>query len=85
MPPPDAWRASADGRALRVNRRFRRAGATSAVCALALDLAAPGRNGCSYITEIDTTARAVGRTIEIEQILYIQGRRSESVRWRLGT
>ena len=85
VPPPDAWRASADGRALRVNRRFRRAGATSAVCALALDVAASGRNGCSYITEIDTTARVVGRTIEIEQILYIQGRRTESVRWRLGT
>lgn len=97
LPAPDAWRPSEDGGSLRANRRFRRAGAATESCALVSrpslsfpELASPAlgtlaSNRCHHLAEIDTTARAVGGAIELEQVLYVNGRWSERVLWRLGS
>ena len=94
VPPAAAWRTGADGRSIEANRRVRRRGAASAYCAAPaaplprpLDFPPDGGAGgpprCAPLTEIATTARADGRTIELEQTFYVNGRWSERVIWRL--
>ena len=97
LPAPETWQPTEDGAALHANRRFRRAGAPTVSCALVSlpslsfperpspALGTPAAERCHYLAEIDTTARAVGGAIELEQVFYVNGRWSERVLWRLGT
>jgi len=95
VPSADAWRPGADRASLRSVHRFRQAGASSASCDGPLPGAGidPGSSSgvgsgvesdsCGFLTEIDTTARAVGHAVEIEQVRYTDGRLSERALWRI--
>ena len=77
VPHPDEWVVNEDMTALVANRRHRRAGASSSNCSSVFV------GNCTYLTEIDFIARPLGRTIELQQVFYINGQRSEWVTWRL--
>ena len=93
LPARADWKTSADLSSLRAHRRVRRAGAVSESCALvrrpasftAALLADADRlaASCSYVTEIDTTARLVDGAVELEQVFYVGGLGSERVVWRI--
>lgn len=78
VPQPNEWVVHEDMNALTVNRRHRRAGSSGSLCRNSVFI-----SHCTYLAEIDLTARAVGKSIELQQVFYINGRRSEWVTWRL--
>ena len=94
LPDRSAWHVAETGDGLGSSRRFRRLGADSPFCASPrapesfdgtprLDAVFVER--CRPLAEIVLRARAVGRTIELERLLYVGGLASERLLWRLGT
>jgi len=95
IPPLALWRQGSDASTLRANRRFRRHGSPgSSACALARSPSstivvraapkpAPHAALCGRVTEIDTTLRVLAGSVELEQVLYVDGLWSERVRWRI--